>query len=64
MGLCASAEHGDYVTVDPYEGDKFLCYRHGEGTYYYNNGDTYEGQWKWNKRHGHGVYTHTSSGVM
>ena len=57
MGQCVSEEKGDYDIIKPYNGDKFLCYRHGEGTYNYSNGDTYEGQWKWNKRHGHGVYT-------
>lgn len=57
MGLCVSAEQGDYEIINPYDGDMFLCYRHGEGTYQYSNGDRYKGQWKWNKKHGHGVYT-------
>ena len=43
MGQCTSAEQGDYVIVDPYDGDKFLGYRHGEGTYHYSNGDIYKG---------------------
>ena len=60
MGLCTSAEQGDYEIIHQYDGDKFLCYRHGEGTYHYSNGDRYKGQWKWNKMHGHGVYTHLS----
>lgn len=60
MGLCTSAEQGAYEIIHQYDGDKFLCYRHGEGTYHYSNGDRYKGQWKWNKMHGHGVYTYLS----
>lgn len=63
MGLCTSAEQGDYEIIHQYDGDKFLCYRHGEGTYHYSNGDRYKGQWKWNKMHGHGVYTHLSGDI-
>lgn len=63
MGLCTSAEQGDYEIVDPYDGDKFLGYRHGEGTYHYSNGDIYKGQWKWDKKHGHGVYTRPSGEI-
>lgn len=64
MGLCASAEREDYEFINPYDGEKFLCFRHGEGTYQYNNGDTYKGEWKWDKKHGHGVYTHHKNGEM
>ena len=28
---------------------------HGNGTYYYDNGDQYDGEWKDGKAHGHGV---------
>ena len=63
MGLCASEERGDYDFIEPYDGEKRLCFRHGEGTYQYNNGDTYKGEWRWDKKHGPGVYTH-SNGEM
>ena len=43
MGLCASGEPEDYEMINPYYGDTFLCFRHGEGTYHYSNGDTYNG---------------------
>ncbi|KAL9955633.1 hypothetical protein ACROYT_G036985 [Oculina patagonica] len=64
MGLCASAEQGDYEFINPYDGETLLCFRHGEGTYQYNNGDTYKGEWKWNQKHGHGVYTHHNNGEI
>lgn len=67
MGQCAATEQGDYITIDSsdvYDGAKFLCFRHGEGTYQYSNGDSYKGQWKWNKKHGHGVYRHTSGEIQ
>ena len=58
MGLCVSAEADDYEHVKCYSGQRCLGLRHGEGTYFYDNGDRYDGQWRWNKRHGHGFYTH------
>lgn len=58
MGLCVSAENGDCVGIEHYDGKKCLGFRHGEGTYFYANGDRYKGEWKWNKKHGHGVYTY------
>ena len=58
MGLCVSGEKDDYEGIARYDGQTCLCFRHGEGTYLYQNGDMYKGQWKWNQKHGHGVYTH------
>lgn len=63
MGLCASGEPKNYETINPYDGDTFLCFRHGEGTYHYSNGDTYKGQWRWNNLHGYGFYTHANGEV-
>lgn len=63
MGLCASGEPKNYETINPYDGDTFLCFRHGQGTYHYSNGDTYKGQWRWNNLHGHGFYTHANGEV-
>ena len=63
MGLCASGEPKDYDMINPYDGDTFLCFRHGEGTYHYSNGDTYEGQWRWNNLHGYGIYRHANGEV-
>ncbi|XP_066027024.1 radial spoke head 10 homolog B-like isoform X3 [Pocillopora verrucosa] len=63
MGLCASGEPKDYEMINPYDGDTFLCFRHGEGTYHYSNGDTYDGQWRWNNLHGYGIYRHANGEV-
>ena len=30
--------------------------KHGQGTYYYANGDTYDGFWVEDQRHGRGTY--------
>tara|TARA_Y100001970_G_C14236741_1_gene862294 strand:- start:2356 stop:3006 length:651 start_codon:yes stop_codon:yes gene_type:complete len=30
--------------------------KHGEGTYFFPNGDKYVGKWKHGKKHGHGTY--------
>ena len=63
MGLCISVEREDFEDVVRYDGGTLLCFKHGEGTNLYENGDTYKGQWKWNKMHGHGVYTHANGEV-
>ncbi|CAH3039907.1 unnamed protein product [Pocillopora meandrina] len=63
MGLCASGEPKNYETINPYDGDTFLCFRHGKGTYHYSDGDTYVGQWRWNNLHGHGLYKHKTGEV-
>lgn len=60
MGLCASAERDGYEDIanKRYDGETLLCcFKHGEGTYLYENGDIYKGEWKWDQKHGHGVYT-------
>ena len=61
MGLCVSTETDDY-DYDDYDGQRFLCFKHGEGTYFYENGDIYVGEWQWNRKHGHGVYFHGNDG--
>lgn len=63
MGLCISVKQDDYEDVERYDGETLFCFKHGEGTYLYENGDVYKGQWKWNKMHGHGVYTHVNGEV-
>ena len=63
MGLCISVKRKDYEDIVRYDGGTLLCFKHGEGTNLYENGDIYKGQWKWNKMHGHGVYTHANGGV-
>ncbi|CAH3039905.1 unnamed protein product [Pocillopora meandrina] len=63
MGLCISVEREDFEDVVRYDGGTLLCFKHGEGTNLYENGDTYKGQWKWNQTHGHGVYTHANGEV-
>lgn len=60
MGLCISTQRQDYEDIERYDGGTLLCFRHGEGTYLYENGDVYKGEWKWNRKHGHGVYTHVN----
>ena len=63
MGLCVSAQNDDYEGIRRYDGQKCLCFRHGEGTFLYENGDMYKGEWKWHQKHGHGVYTHKNGEV-
>ena len=63
MGLCISGEKADYEGIVRYDGQTCLGVRHGEGTYFYQNGDMYKGQWKCNQIHGHGVYTHRNGEV-
>ena len=63
MGLCISVKRKDYEDIVRYDGGTLLCFKHGEGTNLYENGDMYKGQWKWNKMHGHGIYTHANGGV-
>ena len=60
MGLCISSQRQDFEGIRRYDGGTLLCFRHGEGTYLYENGDMYKGEWKCNKKHGHGVYTHVN----
>ncbi|XP_067044087.1 uncharacterized protein [Acropora muricata] len=57
MGLCVSTETDDYEHVKYFDGQRCLGFRHGEGTYYYENGDIYVGEWRWNMKHGRGVYS-------
>lgn len=61
MGLCVSTETDDYVKY--FDGQRCLGFRHGEGTYYYENGDIYVGEWRWNMKHGRGVYSHKNGKV-
>ncbi|XP_020605753.1 radial spoke head 10 homolog B-like [Orbicella faveolata] len=63
MGLCISSQPQDYEGFKRYDGGTLLCFKHGEGTYLYENGDMYKGEWKWNKKHGHGVYTHVNGEI-
>ena len=58
MGLCVSTATDDYEHVNHFDGQRCLGFKHGEGTYFYENGDRYVGEWQWNRKHGHGVYTH------
>lgn len=37
--------------------------RHGEGIYYFRNGDVYEGAWIYNIPSGYGTYTFAIGGV-
>ena len=39
-----------------YEGSWKRGEKHGDGTYFFPNGDRYEGKWKGGKKHGQGVY--------
>nr|XP_058951386.1 radial spoke head 1 homolog [Pocillopora verrucosa] len=63
MGLCISVEREDFEDIVRYDGGTLLCFKHGEGTNLYENGDIYKGQWKLNQMHGHGVYTHANGEV-
>jgi len=63
MGLCISSQPQGYEGFKRYDGGTLLCFKHGEGTYLYENGDIYKGEWKWNKKHGHGVYTHVNGEI-
>ena len=31
--------------------------KHGDGKYYYADGNIYEGKWRNNKKHGKGIYS-------
>lgn len=63
MGLCLSVESDDHEDIKRYDGQSCLCFKHGEGTYLYENGDMYRGEWRWNKKHGHGLYTHKNGEI-
>lgn len=63
MGLCVSAQNDDYEGIRRYDGQRCMGFRHGEGTYLYENGDMYKGEWKCHEKHGHGVYTHKNGEV-
>ena len=38
--------------------------RHGEGTFYYTNGDTYTGEFSRDVRNGQGTFTRASDGLV
>ncbi len=40
----------------------FFSIRHGQGTYYKNNGDKYIGEWENDLRNGHGIYVWNKGG--
>ena len=46
MGLCISVKRKDYEDIVRYDGGTLLCFKHGEGTNLYENGDIYKGQWR------------------
>jgi len=47
-----------------YEGKRnWQKQRHGQGTYYYDNGDIYEGDWVNDEKHGEGTYHFVSGKV-
>jgi C-terminal processing protease CtpA/Prc len=48
--------NGDYYIGEFNEAGK----RHGQGVYYWNNGNKYDGQWENNYRNGQGTYTWVS----
>ena len=41
MGLCISVKRKDYEDIVRYDGGTLLCFKHGEGTNLYENGDIY-----------------------
>ena len=47
---------------DRYHGAMSYGWRHGKGTYLYNNGDVYSGDWVFNVRTGWGVYMKADNG--
>ncbi|KAK3708384.1 hypothetical protein QZH41_016640 [Actinostola sp. cb2023] len=62
MGLylcrCGQTEDdSDYTAIGTYDGKTMLGMRHGQGVYYYKNGDIYDGEWKIGMKHGYGLYT-------
>ena len=45
-----------------YEGDWYLGFAHGEGTFTHEAGETYSGEWHDNMRHGKGISKHRNGG--
>lgn len=43
-----------------YEGEFYLSFKHGRGTYHYTNGDKYKGEWKYGLREGDGIHWYSN----
>ena len=56
LGISQSDDRDEIIRYGyNYKGELLDGNRHGEGIYYYVNGDIYEGNWKNNKKDGEGT---------